>query len=95
MVNSANQAPGSWERHPDVLGGELVFTGTRIPVHSLFDHLEAGDSLDDFLEGFPSVTKAQAMLALEARAQIEAGIEDLNAGQRHSHASIKREFGVA
>ena len=94
MVNSANQAPGSWERHPDVLGGELVFTGTRIPVHSLFDHLEAGDSLDDFLEGFPSVTKEQAVTVLDARKQIEAGIADLNAGRRHSHNAIKREFGV-
>lgn len=55
-----------WSRDPDVMGGELVFTGTRVPVRSLFDHLEAGDSLDDFLEGFPSVTRAQAVAALEA-----------------------------
>jgi uncharacterized protein (DUF433 family) len=48
------------------MGGELVFTGTRVSVRSLFDHLEAGDSLDDFLEGFPSVTRAQAVAALEA-----------------------------
>lgn len=55
-----------WSRDPEVMGGELVFTGTRVPVRSLFDHLEAGDSLDDFLEGFPSVTRAQAIAALEA-----------------------------
>lgn len=52
-------------RDRDVLGGELVFTGTRVPVRSLFDHLEGGDSLDDFLEGFPSVTRAQVMEILE------------------------------
>ncbi len=84
----------AWERHSDVLGGELVFAGTRVPVHSLFDQLEAEDSLDDFLEGFPSVTKDQAVAALDARRQIEAGIADLNAGRRHSHDAIKREFGV-
>lgn len=39
---------------PDVLGGELVFAGTRVPVKSLFDHLEGGDSIEDFLNGFPS-----------------------------------------
>jgi hypothetical protein len=48
----------------------------------------------DFLEGFPSVTKEQAVAALDARAQIEAGIADLNAGRRYSHDAIKREFGV-
>ena len=52
-------------RSPDVLGGELVFTGTRVPVRSLFDHLEAGDSLNDFLDGFPSVSRAQAVAILE------------------------------
>jgi uncharacterized protein (DUF433 family) len=55
-----------WNRDPEVMGGELVFTGTRVPVRSLFDHLEGGDSLDDFLEGFPSVNRAQAVAALEA-----------------------------
>ena len=55
----------AWGRSPDVLGGELVFAGTRVPVRSLFDHLEGGDSLDDFLEGFPSVTRAEAVAVLE------------------------------
>jgi uncharacterized protein (DUF433 family) len=58
-------APAVWSRSPDVLGGELVFTSTRVPVRSLFDHVEAGDSLDDFLEGFPSVTRAKAIAVLE------------------------------
>jgi len=54
-----------WSRDPEVLGGELVFTGTRVPVRSLFDHLEAGDALADFLEGFPSVSREQVIAALE------------------------------
>jgi len=65
MQTQPQEQTKAWESHPDVLGGELVFTGTRVSVRSLFDHLEAGDSLDDFLEGFPSVTKAQAVAALE------------------------------
>lgn len=39
---------------PEIMGGELVFAGTRVPVYNLFDYLEAGDSLDEFLEQFPS-----------------------------------------
>jgi uncharacterized protein (DUF433 family) len=50
---------------PEVLGGELVFAGTRVPVRSLFDHLEGGDSIEDFLEGFPSVQREQVMAVLE------------------------------
>lgn len=49
---------------PDILGGERVFSGTRVPVRSLFDHLEAGDSIDDFLEGFPSVKREQVLAVL-------------------------------
>ena len=50
---------------PEILGGEPVFKGTRVPVKSLFDHLEAGDSIQDFLEGFPTVTRDQAVAFLE------------------------------
>lgn len=50
---------------PDILGGQPVFTGTRVPVESLFDHLEAGVSLDEFLDDFPTVTKEQAVGLLE------------------------------
>jgi uncharacterized protein (DUF433 family) len=58
---------------PEILGGTPVFVGTRVPVKSLFDHLEAGDSLDVFLESFPSVSRAQAVAALElAREMTEA-----------------------
>ena len=50
---------------PEILGGTPVFVGTRVPVQSLFDHLEAGDSIDDFLEGFPSVRREQVVGVLE------------------------------
>ena len=44
-------------RNSGVMGGSIVFHGTRVPVQTLLDYLEAGESIDDFLEGFPSVTK--------------------------------------
>ena len=58
---------------PNVLGGTPVFVGTRVPLQNLIDYLEAGDSLDDFLDSFPSVTREQAIAALElAREALEA-----------------------
>ena len=53
-------------QNPDVLGGEPVFAGTRVPAKSLFDHLEAGDSIEQFLEGFPSVKREQVIALLES-----------------------------
>jgi uncharacterized protein (DUF433 family) len=50
---------------PDVLSGTPVFVRTRVPVQSLFDYLEAGDTLDEFLRQFPSVSRNQAVAALE------------------------------
>lgn len=50
---------------PDYLGGTPVFHGTRVPVQTLFDYLEAGDTIDDFLEGFPSVTREHVIAFLE------------------------------
>ena len=50
---------------PVILGGVPVFVGTRVPVKTLFDYLEAGDALDEFLNDFPSVTREQAVAALE------------------------------
>jgi uncharacterized protein (DUF433 family) len=50
---------------PEILGGQPVFKGTRVPVETLFDHLEAGVSLEEFLEDFPTVTKEQAITTLE------------------------------
>jgi len=49
----------------DVMGGATVFYGTRVPVQTLLDYLEAGETIDDFLEGFPSVTKEQVVTFLE------------------------------
>ena len=50
---------------PDVLGGTPVFAGTRVPIKNLVDYLAAGDSLQRFLDHFPSVTREQAVAALE------------------------------
>jgi uncharacterized protein (DUF433 family) len=51
--------------NPDVMGGTAVFYGTRVPVQTLLDYLEAGESIDDFLAGFPSVTRGQVIAFLE------------------------------
>jgi uncharacterized protein (DUF433 family) len=50
---------------PDVMGGTPVFAKTRVPVQTLLDYLKAGESIDDFLEGFPTVTKEQVIAFLE------------------------------
>ncbi|WP_132051302.1 DUF433 domain-containing protein [Pseudocnuella soli] len=50
---------------PEILGGQPVFKGTRVPIESLFDHLEAGISLEEFLDDFPTVTKEQVVATLE------------------------------
>lgn len=52
-------------RDPEILSGEAVFAGTRVPVESLVDYLAGGDTLDTFLENFPSVRREQALAALE------------------------------
>lgn len=52
-------------RDPDVVSGALVFAGTRVPVQILVDYLKAGETLDRFLEGFPTVSRAQAEAFLE------------------------------
>jgi uncharacterized protein (DUF433 family) len=62
------------QSNPDILGGTPVFVGTRVPVQSLFDHLEGGDTLDEFLHQFPSVKREQAIAALDlARDSLLAG----------------------
>jgi uncharacterized protein (DUF433 family) len=50
---------------PEILGGTPVFTGTRVPVQTLLDYLEGGETLDEFLDGFPSVSREQAIAFLE------------------------------
>jgi uncharacterized protein (DUF433 family) len=55
----------AYHSDPEILGGTLVFKGTRVPVQSLFDHLKAGDSIEVFLDGFPSVKRAQVLVVLQ------------------------------
>ncbi len=55
----------SYHTDPEILGGDPVFIGTRVPIKSLFAHLKAGDSIDDFLEGFPSVKREQVIDLLQ------------------------------
>jgi uncharacterized protein (DUF433 family) len=50
---------------PEIMGGTPVFVGTRVPVQTLLDYLEAGDPLDEFLDNFPSVSRAKAIAVLE------------------------------
>ncbi|AFW95443.1 hypothetical protein ANA_C12734 [Anabaena sp. 90] len=58
---------------PEIMSGTPVFTGTRVPIQTLLDYLTAGDSIDDFLDGFPTVTREQVITFLE-----EAGKEMIN-----------------
>jgi uncharacterized protein (DUF433 family) len=65
--------PRAWYNHRvgiiiknrDILGGTPVFRGTRVPIQTLFDYLEGGETLEDFLEGFPTVSRDSAVAALE------------------------------
>ena len=52
-------------RDPEIMSGELCFTGTRVPVKNLFDYLEGSSTLEEFLEDFPSVTRVTAISVLE------------------------------
>jgi uncharacterized protein (DUF433 family) len=55
---------------PEIMSGTPVFIGTRVPLYNLFDYLEAGDSLDKFLASFPSVSREQAVAALELAKEV-------------------------
>lgn len=59
------QRPSVVVSDPEIMGGTPCFHGTRVPVDSLIDYLEAGDTLDEFLDNFPSVTRDAAIAALE------------------------------
>jgi uncharacterized protein (DUF433 family) len=61
MLNGSSVISAS----PDVMGGTPVFAGTRVPVQTLLDYLKAGESIDDFLDGFPTVTREQVIALLE------------------------------
>ena len=57
-------------RNPEIMHGAPVFRGTRVPVQTLFDYLEGGERLEDFLEGFPTVPRSLALEALEEAKQL-------------------------
>lgn len=65
-VEMTDMAPSLITRNDNILGGIPVFTGTRVPVKTLFDYLKANHPLDDFLDDFPTVAPEQALLVLEA-----------------------------
>ncbi|HKI00064.1 MAG TPA: DUF433 domain-containing protein [Candidatus Sulfotelmatobacter sp.] len=60
-------------RDPDVLGGTPVFRGTRVPFQALLDYLEGGQTLDEFLDDFPTVTREAAVHALEHAKSLVVG----------------------
>jgi uncharacterized protein (DUF433 family) len=61
----------------DTMGGMAVFAGTRVPLKTLFDYLEAGDPLDEFLLDFPTITRQHAVAVLElARARVQPPLEE-------------------
>jgi len=66
LMNEPRRHSSAIARSDDVQGGTLVFSGTRVPVSVLFDHLEEGESLESFLREHPSVTREQALEVLEA-----------------------------
>jgi len=57
-------------KDPQILGGTPVFRGTRVPLQALFDYLEGGETLEEFLAGFPGVTREMAIAALEQAQQL-------------------------
>ena len=57
-------------RDPEILGGVPIFRGTRVPLQALFDYLEGGDTLEEFLDGYPSVSRGMAISALEEAKQL-------------------------
>jgi len=63
-------------KDPEILGGTPVFMGTRVPVKAIFDYLENGDSLDDFLDDFPSVSREQAVGLLEIARNSVTGTDE-------------------
>ena len=74
MVTSLRFPEDVVHSDPERFGGTPVYKGTRVPVQSLFDYLEAGDTLEEFVRQFPSVRREQAVAALEyARDQVVAG----------------------
>ena len=72
-AHSVNLAGEVIVKDPDVLGGTPVFRGTRVPFQALLDYLEGGQSLDEFIDDFPTVTREAAISALEVANSVLAG----------------------
>ena len=70
MVEHVSRSPPVVHSDPDITSGTPVFVGTRVPFHTLMDYLEAGEPLSEFLEDFPTVTKEQAIAALEEAKEV-------------------------
>ncbi len=62
--------PSVFHSDPKMMGGSAVFAGTRVPVRTLLDYLEGGDSIHEFLDDFPAVTREQVVAALELAKQM-------------------------
>ena len=67
--------PAFIQCQPDIMGGTPVFAGSRVPVHTLVEYLQAGDTIDDFLEGFPTVERSQVLAFLDAAARYASLVE--------------------
>ena len=83
---------------PEILGGTPCFRGTRVPVDSLIDYLEAGDSLDEFLDNFPSVSREAAIAALEEakaliRNLLDCWIKDLRRRSAEGSSTLANGAG--
>ena len=65
MTAQKNRLNGIVHSDPSILGGTPVFVGTRVPLQNLMDYMEAGQSLEEFLEAFPTVTREQALAVIE------------------------------
>ena len=78
---TGDQLKGVIHSDPEIMGGTPVFVGTRVPLQNLIDYLEGGESIEDFLDGFPSVKREQVIAVIEA-----AKIKILETGANaHTH----------
>jgi uncharacterized protein (DUF433 family) len=80
---------------PDVLGGTPVFSGTRVPVQTLIEYLEGGETIDDFLQGFPTVTRDQVIAFLEeAKTRMLARLREHSSRRVYRPTIRKRDRGT-
>ncbi len=70
MLAQDNSKERVIQRSDEILGGTPAFRGTRVPIQTLIDYLEGGDSLDQFLDDFPTVSREQAHQSLELAAEL-------------------------